>query len=311
MNAMTCQQVEEQLDLLAAGECDRPTRRAVEQHLDSCAACSASYAESRRLQGMLDLHWNEAEQLERLRGRIDEADRRTDRPRILVLPWARRAAALAAMLLVTFGLALLMPTGSEEQPAIALTVAMAPMRDDGMTREMMKAQVLVAPARATEDAVVAKFDKQENTLTLPKGQSGKEYRRSLRRVQHADELPEPPSLPLELALKNNEARPLNVRLGDEAQLSLDVQGPEEGVLRLLGPKSEEAAFLPQQTLRLMPGERRTLRVERLVEGSRQHVEYVYLTEPGEYTLTIRLRAVVGREPVWLMSAPIHILVIAP
>src|SRR2546430_9866638 len=122
MNAMACQQVEEQLDLLAAGECDRSTRRAVEQHLEGCAACSASYAESRRLQGMLDLHWNEAEQLDRLRRRLDEADREARRPRRLVLPFVNRAAALAALLLGTFGLALLLPNGNEYRPGSELTL---------------------------------------------------------------------------------------------------------------------------------------------------------------------------------------------
>jgi hypothetical protein len=306
MNVLTCQQVEEQLDLLAAGECDRATRRAVEQHLESCAACAASYAESQRLQGMLDLHWNEAEQRDRLRRRIDQADRQKEQPRILTLPWLRRASALAAMLLVTFGLALLMPQWNEDQPHIALTVAAAPMRTGEMAPGKMEAKALVAPVRTVEDAVTAKFDKQGNTLTLPPGQSGKDYRRSLLRGRDPEELPQPPSLPLELTLKNNESRPLDVRLGDDAQLALDVNGPDEGVLRLPAPESEEAAFLPRQTLALAPGERRTMRVERLVEGSRQHIKYVYLTQPGEYMLAVRLRAVVGREPVWLTSESIRI-----
>src|SRR3954470_9775202 len=122
MNAMTCQQVEEQLDLLAADECDRPTRRALERHLEDCVACSASYAESRRLQGMLDLHWNEADQLDRLRRRIDAADREARRPRRRVLPFVNRVAALAALLLVTFGLALLLPNWNEYRPGSELTL---------------------------------------------------------------------------------------------------------------------------------------------------------------------------------------------
>jgi hypothetical protein len=311
MNVLTCEQVEEQLDLLAGGECAWPTRRAVEQHLETCAACAASYEESRRLQSMLDLHWNEAEQLARLRRRINEADRQAERPRLLMMPWLRPAVALAAMLLVTFGLALLMPQMSAESPAVGLTAALAPMADDGITRENMKTQSLVAPAHPQEDVAMAKFDKQEKTLALAKGQSGQDYRRSLRGGRSPEDLPQPPSLPLELTLQNNAARRLEVRLGDDAQLALDVQGPEEGVLRLPAPKSEEAAFLPRQTLWLAPGERRTLRVERLVVGSRQHIEYVYLTEPGEYTLTIHLRALVDREPVWLTSEPLHIPVRAP
>src|ERR1700691_6046987 len=101
MNVLTCQQVEETLDLLAAGECERPTRRAVEQHLDGCPTCATKFADSQRLQGLLDLHWNEADQLRRLHERIDEAAHQTRRPRLLVGPWMQRGAALAALLLVT------------------------------------------------------------------------------------------------------------------------------------------------------------------------------------------------------------------
>jgi anti-sigma factor RsiW len=46
MNAMTCQEVESQLDLLAAGECDPPLREALQAHLQQCPTCAARYAES-------------------------------------------------------------------------------------------------------------------------------------------------------------------------------------------------------------------------------------------------------------------------
>ena len=70
MNAITCQEVQEQLDLLAAGECDRPTQEALESHLQQCQACAATYAESRRVLGLLDLHLRQ-DGLERLQQRIE------------------------------------------------------------------------------------------------------------------------------------------------------------------------------------------------------------------------------------------------
>src|SRR6516225_10120723 len=136
MNALTCQQVEEQLDLLAAGECDKPTRRALERHLETCAACSASYAESRRLQAMLELQLNEAAQLQRLRTAIDatmlpavERRKPATESRATLLPFARRISSLAALLLVTLGLALLLPQTTSEEPGGGLSLAAIVTRD--------------------------------------------------------------------------------------------------------------------------------------------------------------------------------------
>ncbi len=300
MNVLTCQQVEEHLDLLAAGECDRPTRRAVEQHLDSCPTCAARYAASQRLQGLLDLHWNEAEQLRRLHERIDEAARQTRRPRLLVGPWMQRAAALAALLLVTFGLTLLMPKSDEPSAGSDLTMAVLTLPGARNTMEMK-----VVPAMVRDAVPPVPLDEKGITLKLPEVRNGDEYRRELLRRQDRGDLPLPPSLPVELTVQNNGPRPLNVQLGGpDAELRLDIQGP--GVLRLSAPADVQPALLHQQTLRLAPGHQRRLAVDRLIAGSARHVEYVYLTEPGDYTLTIRLSALVDGKPSWLTSGPIPI-----
>src|SRR5207248_1141874 len=55
MNAMTCAEVEEQLDLLAADACDAPMRETLEGHLRDCPTCAAKFSQSKRLQGLLDL----------------------------------------------------------------------------------------------------------------------------------------------------------------------------------------------------------------------------------------------------------------
>src|SRR5260370_13956305 len=107
MNAMTCHDVEEHLDLLAADECDRPTRSAVERHLEHCAACAARYADSRRLLGLLDLHWDAAGP-GRVRRQIEREERPASRPPV-VLSFARPAASLPALPLVKFRLGRLLP----------------------------------------------------------------------------------------------------------------------------------------------------------------------------------------------------------
>jgi hypothetical protein len=295
--------VEEQLDLLAAGECDRPTRRAVEAHLESCPACSASYAESQRVQGMLDLHYNEAERQARLRRHIGEADRAARRPR--VLPFVNRVASLAALLLVTFGLALLLPNWKEYRPGNDLTVE-ARVIGDARVLEILKGDPEMAPARAV-DMASARLDGKAVHLSLPEAEQGSKFRQQLNDLHRKDERPPlPPPVPLALHVTNTTARPLDLRLdGDGASVSLDVKGP--GVARLPAPRGEPPPLL-RKSLRLAPRDGRTLPVERLIAGSRREHEYVYLLDPGKYTLTVRLRGSVNGAPVELTSGPISLQV---
>src|SRR5262245_25068992 len=97
MNAMTCEQVQKQLDLLAAGACDGATRQTLERHLEACRACAAGYAASQRLLGLLDLHLNPAG-VDRLRRRIDTEARRPRRGWFVNV--VRGAVAAAALVLI-------------------------------------------------------------------------------------------------------------------------------------------------------------------------------------------------------------------
>jgi hypothetical protein len=303
MNAITCQQVEEHLDLLAAHECDRPTRRAVEQHLETCAACAASYAASEWLQGLLELHWNEADRLERLHRRLDEADRQTRQPRRLAIPWMKRVGSLAALVLVTWGLTLLLPSGNDQPAGNELALAAAFSRENDMVKEAIR----IGPAVAKVEVPPGQVAERGFRLTLPDDQRGPAYQAQLRRWQREGKLHPPPPFGLELKLTNHSSRPLDVQLGDDTELRLDVQGP--GVLRLQAPPGEKPNFLrPQPWRTLAPGQQRSLLLERLTEGSRRHLEYIYLTESGDYTLTIHLRALVNREPAWLTGGVLRLKV---
>jgi hypothetical protein len=296
MNAMTCEQVEQQLDLLAAGECDLPTRRALERHLEDCAACSASYRESQLLQGMLDLHWNEASRLQRLHERIEEADRPVLRIRPRVMPFVKRFGSLAALLLVAVGLMLVFPRGETDQPEVEMGAAV--VRSVGEA-EAMK----VAPAVRMADAHL------QEAVALPAHQSGAGFRRDLLDAKHNQKLIAPPALGLTVELKKTRSRPVEVQLDDDTELRLDVDGP--GVMRLPAPPGTEPRFLLPQTLRLRLGEGCdgfTLSIDRLESGSRRHLEYVYLTEPGEYVLTARLRVRIDNRPEVLTTGPIRVRV---
>jgi hypothetical protein len=299
MNAMTCHDVEEQLDLLAADECDRPTRSAVERHLEQCAACAARYAESRRLVGLLDLNWDAAGP-ERVRRRIEREERPVWR-RPVVLSFARQAASLAALLLVTFGLALLVPRSPTEEGGPALRLSARVVRDDGPGFKLEMVKTVRAPADMARVPGTADLV----TLTLPRGQSGEEFRTQLLHARSDGKLPSPPAVPIALELNNDSSRFLQVRLGDAAtRLTLDVRG--KGVVRVPAVGVAEPAFLRPRALRLEPGQHEVLHVDRLIAGSRGRLEYIYLTEPGEYTMTAHLRVTAGGTVATVTSPEIRI-----
>jgi hypothetical protein len=300
MNAMTCHEVETQLDLLAAGECDRPTRRAVESHLDHCAACAASFAESQRLLGLLDRHWDETGP-DRVRQRIEQ-DERQARRRYVVLPIVRRAAALAALFLVTLGLALWLPPSTKEATQPELQLAALEIHD----REAMKMAPEIAVRVMDHHETRFKEPKVEVlTITLAPGQSGEAFREELRRAQSIGKLPLPTVVPLMLTLTNVGERPVELRFTDAGtELSLDVRGTS--VVRLTANGAAEPTFFHPPPLRLAPGGVSTFRIDRLIAGTRGRLQYIYLTEPGEYDLAVRLQATVDGRSATVTSRTVRI-----
>src|SRR5262245_7226716 len=98
---MTCQQVEELIDLFAADACDAPTREAVQGHIRECAVCTSLLEEAQRLQGQLDVHLQQGG-VERLQQRIEAEDKHRKKP--FLAPFLRRVSLVAAMVLIAFGL---------------------------------------------------------------------------------------------------------------------------------------------------------------------------------------------------------------
>jgi hypothetical protein len=292
MNTLNCRQVDEQLDLVAAGVCDGPTRQALERHLVSCATCADRYAESQRLQGLLALHWN-AVALQRLRQRIEReavAGRRR-----LVLPWVRRAAAVAAVLLVTFGLVLLLPRGEPPGEAPRLTLAVLVASTEGPQSKGSPETVARVPAKLAPGAMMAMIQQAD-------GQTGAAFREELTRAQQAGKLPLPPRVPLELALTNSGTRPVEVELG--GTLGLDVEG--KGVVRLSAEQAAPPDYLHPQTRWLAAGARWTVPVDRLIAGTPGRLEYIYLTEPGDYTVMARLSVRAGGREQMLTSPSVSV-----
>jgi anti-sigma factor RsiW len=110
MSRYTCDDVNEQLELFALGECDTDVSTSIDDHLTNCGTCRRHAMKARRLVGLLDLHYQEPARLQHLLTRLDSEFRPRVRHRVT---WPRQLVSLAALLLVAVGLALSMPTVPE------------------------------------------------------------------------------------------------------------------------------------------------------------------------------------------------------
>jgi len=116
MKPLTCSEVEAQIELLAAGECDEPTSSAIREHLAGCPLCAEAFRSAQQLLGLLDLRFQETERLERLQQRLAAEQVPVVQSKARKLPFLRRAGALAAMLLVAVGLFLWLRPGPSSGP---------------------------------------------------------------------------------------------------------------------------------------------------------------------------------------------------
>jgi hypothetical protein len=271
MNAMTCAQVQDQLDLLAAGECEPSTRTEVESHLNGCLACSAKYRESQRLIGLLNIHCNDRA-IERLLVRTSEISKKSEitQPR---KPWILRKSswfAMAALVLLAIGLVWWLPNRNDQPIPQETQIAL-------LVQPHERAKPDVAPGPLKE-----KFGEQ---LTMKA--FAMRSKDELVRDKMEGKLPVPQAISLDLVLVNTGSSAAELRLGDaKPVLELDVQGKK--VDRIEAPGAETPAFLQPRTITLAPNERQSLHIDRLIAGSPGKLEYIYFTQKGEYTLTARI-----------------------
>ena len=253
----------------------------------TCPACAATYAESQRLMATLDRHWSEAG-IERIRQRIETEERPVRRLR-LFSPVVRRALAAAAVFLIAVGLIWLVPDwdkGRAIEPQFALLVQ---PQERGFK---------------VDDAIAAKVRSNPQAPAIEKGM---EVMALKARLERDGKLPPPTEVSVDLGLVNRGERPVELRLGDtEPMLTLDLEGP--GVVRIPAKGAETPRFLRRQSVRIEPGERLNLHVDRLIAGSPDKLEYIYLTEPGDYTLTVLLHGTVEGREITVISEPARIKV---
>jgi hypothetical protein len=295
---MTCHEAEPLLDLLAAEECDASERQALERHLQNCPACAASYAQSRQLVGLLALQFDEAVP-QRLWRRLEAAPH-ARRPRRAVLPFARRVAAVAAMLLlaVSFGFGIRNWPGDEPQ----LQLAAVGIRAHPGVLDVQEVQ----PARGPDKQLKRSALAQPLTLVLPPGQHGEAFRQQLAQAERDGNLPPPTAVPLAFVLKNTGTRPVIVNLGAKTtSVALDVHGPN--VFRAHAVGVDQSEVFRMGVVRLARGQQQTLRFDRLIAGAPGRLEYIYLTEPGEYIIVARLRFPVADRLVTVASEPLRVI----
>jgi hypothetical protein len=280
MTPPTCQEIREQLDLYAAGECDAAAARAVREHLAGCADCARVHDRAREMLGLLDLHFREADGLRQLYGRLgSEAPRRRRRWQ----PAVQRVAALAALVLLTFGLSWwsgALVRRSPEDGAATLALALR-----------SETRALAPPGVAM---VRGQSEPGEYVLDL-KGATPEEFARRLRADAGTDRLPPPPEVHLGLVLRNTGSRPLRVAVGDSAtELRLVLSGP--GVVRVPAPVRHIRTRGMPRVVTVMPGKEFMLPVSRLADVAEADGHYLYWTRPGEYALTVRGRLAVAPAP---------------
>jgi hypothetical protein len=297
MTPLSCAEVEEQIDLYALGECDPAAGAAVASHLANCRSCARAYQEARRMLGLLDLHLRQEKALARLKGHIAAEDWRTLRLRP---PAVRRMFALAALLLLTFGLAWL---------AIPVPRGVSPSEGETLVAQLIPRE---APDRVQAPGAMRVGPEVAGTGTrspLKARIAPAELRKELEEGKLTGRLPPPPSLHLDLRLENKGPRNL-VLLLEEGRFSLvvDLEGPE--VVRLPVPRGGLGPFTPPGKVLLPPGATRVVPVVRLSEVFAGQVRYVYWTKPGRYTLAVRLVAGAEGEaaPLTVTTAPIPVQV---
>ncbi len=284
MTEWTCEQVEPLLDLDVAGECEPAEHAAVAEHLERCPKCAAAWSEARRVRDLLDLHYQAPARLKRLHKRLRQEALTHPRARILSL--AQRFGALAALLLVTLGLALLLgPIGGEPSPSLVMTVA---------------------PARFK--AIPEHVQIARNDFPLEKMNHPAAAMKQLQTLAQQGKLPPAPRIDQTLTVRNTQLQPITLFPGGSGtNLHLDVTGP--GVARsgdrattggvvgiplwhgqeTVPQRGPAPAFLSPERIVLPPGGEYVFSLPDLTDGSRGSLRRQYCTEPGDYEVRIRYR----------------------
>lgn len=108
-------------------------------------------------------------------------------------------------------------------------------------------------------------------------------------------IPEPPTIELEIEVKNTGKEQIDFwSAGDPVSIELELKGP--GAKTVQAPLAFTTEFRMPKFMSLEPGKSHSFKLTKLVSGFRGASTWHYWTEPGEYTLTARLRTAVRPVP---------------
>jgi hypothetical protein len=324
MKTLGCPEVEALIDLYAAHECDSTDSKAVRAHLTACAACQHKLDESRRLLTLLDIHHRADDALARLHQRIEAEARPQSRPVILRFrSGVQRFAAVAALLLVTFGLWLGLgpiaspPAGQYADSTFGLEsklVVLASRSAAAVPAHVGVMKVTPPPTQKRTETAPAVKSTLEVVHPDLAGKSLIAWKHDIEAGQKTGHLPLSPQIPLEVNLHNPGPRTLVVAFApddphDEGLAlgwRLDVHGP--GVLR--SPVTDRPTPRPA-AVKVPPGGTKAFKLERLEETLSGRLNFVYLTVPGDYLLKVTLRVLAWpaghyeqRRVITLLAGPV-------
>src|SRR5262249_53322988 len=148
------------------------------------------------LSALLDWHHRAGEGLQRLQGRLREEWRR-GAPQRAVLPFVRRLAAAAALLLAAIGLTAWVSPPREESSEIA--VALVATGEDALSKQGVRAS---GPNLSKAEAFLARERGTKTVYLDLGGRSPEAYRRRLREAADAGRFPEAARVDLTLEVRN-------------------------------------------------------------------------------------------------------------
>lgn len=308
MNPMTCNEVDEQIEMFAAGECDPPAASAIRRHLSGCARCIKAEMEARQFLDMMNLRLQEPDRLQRLLERIENLDAAPQADTLETCPTEptsmprRRRTRSSRQIWFAIAASILLPIGI----GVWLT---PPAESPGQAQTQLTVALLPAPTvRGPERLVPAPaIDAVKQSLTfefVPDGKSSQQYRTHVVDAAGHNKHVAPPEVHQLLQIHNPTEHPIRLRFDDErTALRLSLTGP--GVLRVNAPPDVDP-FAGLGLVELQSHATYALPITRLLDGTRRAPDYLYWTEPGEYHLRASLRVAVesaNRTKVSTMHGP--------
>lgn len=142
--------------------------------------------------------------------------------------------------------------------------------------------------------LVLKSGKKDYALDLG-GKTAQQFLAELEAgLKKGGRLPEPPAIELEIEVKNTGKERIDFWAGgDPVAIELEVKGP--GAKTVQAPLAFTTEFRMPKFMSLEPGKSHQFKLTKLTSGFRGASIWHYWTEPGEYTLTARLKT--GVRPV--------------